>query len=96
MLRLVALYAECDAHTAADAKRRKSLLGVAFLHLVQQRNQNPRARGADRVADGYSAAVDVDDLRIPAHVAVDRDGLGGEGLIGLDQLDIVDSPACAL
>src|SRR6476659_3742900 len=49
---------------------------LAALHLVEKRHQHARARGADRVADGDGAAIDVDDLRVPAHVLVDRAGLG--------------------
>ena len=61
--------------------------------LVQQRDQHACARSANRMPDGDGAAIDVDDLRVPAHVAIDRDGLGGEGLVGFDQLDLVDAPA---
>lgn len=39
---LVALNAHRDTHTAADAKRGKSLLGVATLHFEQQRVQDAR------------------------------------------------------
>ena len=68
----VALDAHGDAHAAADAQRGQALLGVALLHLVQQRGQHARARGADRVADGDGAAVDVHLGGVPAHVLVDR------------------------
>ena len=40
------LMAQGDAHTAADAQCGEARLDVAFLHLVQQRDQNPRARPA--------------------------------------------------
>ena len=45
------------------------------------------------MADGDGAAIDVDDRRIPAHVLVDGAGLRGEGLVGLDEVEVVDLPA---
>src|SRR6056297_2939457 len=65
-----ALDAERDAHAAADAQRGDAPLGVAALHLEQQRVEHPAARGTDRVADGDGAAVHVHLLRVPAHVLV--------------------------
>ena len=85
-----------DAHAAADAQRREALLGVPLLHLMQQGDQDARARGADRVADGDRAAVDVHLGGVPAEVLVDRQRLGGEGFVGLDQVEVVGLPAGAL
>ena len=45
------------------------------------------------MAEGDRAAVDVDLVDIPAELLVDRAGLGGEGLVGFDQVEIVDRPA---
>src|SRR5947199_110137 len=83
----------CFTPAAADAERREPLLGVAALHLVEERDQNPRPRRADRVADGDGAAIDVDDIGVPAHFLVDRAGLRRESLVGLDQVEVVDLPA---
>ena len=66
---------------------------VAALHLVEQRRQHARSRGADRMPDRDGAAVDVHDRRVPAHVLVDRERLGREGFVGLDELDVLDLPA---
>src|SRR5512135_909405 len=63
-----ALDGQRNAHPAADAQRRQALLGLAARHLVQQRDEHARARGADGVADGDRAAVDVDDVGIPAEI----------------------------
>src|SRR6516162_1920589 len=90
--RSVALHAHRHAHAAADAQRRKALPGVAPLHLEQQGVEDTGARGADRMADGDGAAVDVDLLRVPAKTLVDRAGLGGEGLVRLDQVEVLDGP----
>src|SRR3954462_5260052 len=89
----LALHAKSDAHAAADAERREALLGVALLHFVQERHQHPRAGGPDRVANGDRTAIDVHDVLVPAHVLVDRESLGGEGLVGLDEVKVGDLPA---
>src|SRR3546814_19369153 len=75
----VALDAHGDAHAAADAQRNETLAGVAPLHLVEQRRQHPRARRADRVADGDGPAIDVDDVGVPAEFLADRKRPCGEG-----------------
>src|SRR3546814_2609744 len=64
----VALDAHGDAHAAADAQGGEAFLGVAALHFIQQGHQHAGARGADRMADGNGAAVDVHLVGIPAHV----------------------------
>src|ERR1700733_13547110 len=86
------LDAHGDAHAAADAERGKALLGVALLHLVQQRHQHARPGGTDRMADRDRAAIDVDLGEIPAEVLVDRAGLRGERLVGLDQIEVPEIP----
>ena len=48
---------------------------------------------ADGVADGDGAAVDVDLAHVEAQLTGHGDGLGGEGLVGLDEVDIVDGHA---
>ena len=45
------------------------------------------------MAEGDGAAVDVDLVGVPAEVLVHREGLGREGLVGLDQVEVVDRPA---
>ena len=72
---LVALDAHGDTHAATDAQRGEALLGIALLHFMEQRHQHARTGGADRMADGDGAAVDVDLRGIPAEIIVDRAGL---------------------
>ena len=45
------------------------------------------------MADGDGAAVDVHLAGIPAHVFVDRAGLGGEGFVGFDQIEVLVLPS---
>ena len=82
-----------DALPAADAQGGEALLRVATDHLVQQGHQHPAAGRADRVAKGDGAAVDVDPGGIPAQFPTHRQGLRGEGLVGLDQVQLLQAPA---
>src|SRR3954467_11257883 len=91
--RSAALDAHRDAHAAADAERGETLLGIAPLHLVEERDQHARAGRADRMADRDRAAVDVDPGRIPAEILVDGASLRRESLIRLDEVEILDLPA---
>ena len=60
---------------------------------MQQRHQDAAAGGADGVADGDGAAVDVDLVRVPLHFAVDRDRLRGESLVDFHQVEVAHAPA---
>src|ERR1043165_855276 len=91
-----ALDAHRDAHAAADAQARDALLRVALAHLVEQRDEDAAARGADRVADRDGAAVDVDLARVPAHLVVDGARLRREGFVDLEEVEVLRLPAGAL
>ena len=45
------------------------------------------------MAEGDRAAVDVDPALIPLQYPANRDRLSGKGLIGFDQIDVVQPPA---
>src|SRR5438477_12360700 len=85
---LIAGNAHRNSHAAADAQRRQALFRVAPLHLVQQRDEDPGARGADRVAERDRAAIDVELLGVEAEFLADRTGLRREGFVGLDQVEV--------
>src|SRR5688572_30505306 len=53
-----------DALPAADARRRHAVFLPPAAQFQQQRQQQPRAAGAERMADGDGAAVDVHFLTI--------------------------------
>src|SRR5213082_708380 len=91
----LALDREGDTHAAPDTQRRESPLGVALAHLVKQRHQDAAAGGADRVAERNGAAVHVDLGRVPAHLAIDGDGLRRERFVDLHQIEILRLPAGA-
>src|SRR5215211_5593817 len=84
------------AHAAADAERGEAVREVAPLQLVEQRAQDHRARGAQRMAHGDGAAVHVDlvvrhleDLQVTQH---DR----SEGLVQLPEIDVLHAHTGAL
>jgi hypothetical protein len=72
---------------AADAQRRHAALEAALLQRAQQRDDDARAAGADRVAQRAGAAVHVDDLVRQLELGHRRHGDGGEGLVDLPQVD---------
>src|SRR5436190_5747301 len=92
-LALIARDAHRNSHAAADAQRREALFGVTLLHFVEQRDENARARCADRMTERDGTAIDVDLIGVPAEVAVDGAGLRREGLVGLDEVEILGRPA---
>ena len=82
------------AQAAADAQGSQALLGVGTLHhLVEQGDDDTGAGAAHRVADGDGAAVDVDLGHVEFQLTGNRDGLGGKGLVGLDEVHILDGQA---
>src|SRR5579875_3710699 len=81
------------ALTAARADRRAAEPAAAPAQLQHQGGDDPRAGGADRVAEGDGAAVDVDDLFIDAQRPDRVDGDGGKGLVDLPEVDVGDLQA---
>ena len=45
------------------------------------------------MADGDGAAIDVDLVGVPAELLADRERLGGERLVGFNQVEVLDRPA---
>src|SRR6185437_13416652 len=79
-----ALHNRGDAHAAADAQRGQAVAQVLALELVDERAQDHPAGGAERVAHGDGATVDVDLVQVEAHVLDVAQDDGGEGLVDLD------------
>jgi hypothetical protein len=76
-----------------DAHGRGCSARAAAAQLVQQGGADPRAGAAKRMADRDRAAVDVHPVGIKLQLVDDRDGLRGERLVQLGQLDLVQLPA---
>lgn len=87
------LDAEGDPHTASDAKGGEAFAEVVALKLMQQGDQDARARCANGMAQGNCTAADIDDVGVPAHARIDCAGLRGKGLIGLNAIKVLDRPA---
>src|ERR1019366_5984596 len=68
---------------------------IAADHLVDQGDEDAGAGGYDGVADGDSAAVNVDAVGRRAEFAHHDHGLNAEGFVELEEVDGVDAPAGA-
>ena len=92
-----------DRAAAAEAQRREAVAALPARELVEQRRHDPGPARADRVAERDRPAVDVDLVPVEAELPAIGEGLGGERLVDLDQverldrqLDPVEQPADAL
>ena len=63
---------------------------------MHQADEDPAAGGADGMAQGDGAAVDVDLLAIPLKQLTDGQRLDGKSLVGFDKVHLVQRPAGAL
>src|SRR6266508_4180193 len=79
------------ALAATDAHRFESERPVGGLQAVDESGHDAGARHAERVAKGDAAAVHVELVPIDAEVLGGRNDLGGERLVDLDEVDVVDS-----
>ena len=82
-----------DRAAAAEAQRREPVAALAPRELVEQRRDDPRAAGPDRVAERDRAAVDVDLVPVEPERAAVGQGLGGERLVDLDEVERLDAAA---
>src|SRR5579862_9066095 len=85
-----ALHDGRDAHAAAHAQRRQAVAQLAALEFVDQRAEDHRAGGAERMAHRDRAAVDVDDLVGQVHFLHEFHRHHGEGLVDFEQVDLLD------
>src|SRR5690606_23142980 len=81
------------AHAAADAQGDQRVAAVAALQLVDHGAGDHGAGGAQRVAHGDGAAVDVQLLVRDVQVLLELQDHGGERLVDLDQVDVVEGRA---
>src|SRR3954447_1662385 len=80
---------------AAAAHRDQPDLLVRALHLVQERGDEPSAGRPERVAEGHGPAVDVDPVHVGPELAPPGRDDRGEGLVDLDQVNVVHGHAVA-
>src|SRR5262245_43829469 len=77
-----------DPLAAADARRRAAERLAAVLELAHQRQQQPGAGRAERVAERDRTAVDVDLPAIELQLLFATEVLRRERLVDLDQLEV--------
>src|SRR5207247_1682918 len=75
---------------APDAQGREPVVHVLLFHGVQQRDNDAIPRAADRMAQGDGAPADVEDLPRDAELLPYTDTRGGERLIVLDQIELIE------
>ena len=78
-----------------DAHGGQATAAVGAFEPPHQGDQEPGSGAAQRVTEGDGAAVGVHDVRVEAEVADACDRLGGERLVELDGVEVVDGPAAA-
>src|SRR5215208_92783 len=77
------------AQPAPAAHRHEAGLLVGALELVQQRGHQAGAGGAQRMPEGDGTAVDVHAVHVRVELTAPGGDHGGEGLVDLDQVDVV-------
>src|SRR5262245_52298468 len=77
-------------HAASDAHAHEAVPAAPALHLVEERRRQLRAGAAERVAERNRAAVHVEAVGIDGQLAEARDHLRREGLVELDEIDLVE------
>src|SRR5215469_17720806 len=79
-----------DALAAADAHGDQGVVAAGAVQFVQRLDGQDRSGGADRVAEGDAAAVGVGLVRRQPELSGHGERLGGEGLVQLDHVDLVE------
>src|SRR5476649_422819 len=76
-----------DAHATADTQGGQAVALLAHFQFVEQGAEDRAARGAERVAHGNGAAVDVDPRSVDAHVFDELEDDRGKRLVDFEQVD---------
>src|SRR5688572_16272392 len=78
------------SHTAADAHRHHAVSRLAAVHLVDQRRGQLRTGAPERVSQRDGTAVDVHLIGIEVELLHAGQRLGGERLVELDEVDLIE------
>src|SRR5256885_14528822 len=81
------------AHAARDTERGESQRRVALAQLVGARQDDARPRHADGVTESDRAAVHVQLLVVELQLTVAGEHLGREGLVHLDDVEVLQGEA---
>src|SRR4051794_35592402 len=82
-----------EALADADAEGGDPVLAAAAAQLAAEGAGEAGAGAAERVAEGDRAAVDVEPLFVDPELTGAGEDLGGERLVDLDQVDVVEREA---
>src|SRR5262245_23806503 len=78
-----------DSLAAADARRGDRVASGAPPQLQERRQDEPRSRGAERMAERDRSAVDVHALAVELERLFDREILSRERLVDLEKIDLL-------
>ena len=81
------------AHASAYAHGDHAVLRFAAGHLAEEGGGELGSGAAERVAEGNGSAVDVELGGVDAEHLDDGEGLRGEGLVELDEVDLIEREA---
>mmetsp|Transcript_22059 Transcript_22059/g.43386 ORF Transcript_22059/g.43386 Transcript_22059/m.43386 type:complete len:433 (-) Transcript_22059:141-1439(-) len=85
-----------DTLATTNAEGSETLLaGVLTEEGVDEGNENTGTTGTDGVAESDGTTVDVDLAGVKAELLADTETLGGESLVGLNTVEVVDGPSGA-
>src|SRR6266542_3524823 len=88
-----ALQGHGHAHAAGDAQRSQSERIALLPHLVRAGEHDPGSGHPDGVSQGDGAAVRVQPVVVELELAVAGEHLGGEGLVQLNDLEVLEGQA---
>src|SRR5690606_19825813 len=77
-----------DTLAAADTHGHQGIAAACPLQFIDRLDGDDGTGGAYRVAKGNARAIGVDPGRVQAQFTADGAGLGGEGLVGFDYIEI--------
>ena len=80
-------------HAGCDAQRGEARAFAGTLKLIQKRADDDGPGGAQRVAHGDGAAIDVDFGAVDIKGLHEAQNHGGEGFVDLEQVDVIDRHA---
>src|SRR5450432_1534783 len=90
---LLALEQDRHPHSPRDAQGGEPGPYVRPAHLVEESRRNPGPGRADGMTEGDRAALDVHARQVERQVARACENLGGERLVQLDAVDLLESAA---
>src|SRR6267143_3752464 len=86
---LIPFQCKSNGISATEAEGGDAALEIAALQFIQERDEDARAAGADGMAEGHRAAIDVDFFGIEFELPRHSDGRYRESFVQFDKIDIL-------